>query len=283
MDYLDFAPTITERSQIKTFLESDPGIKAQEANLYGAFAAWWQVHAKGLGALPETKAVMELRAEFLSSFVDSLKSVGLLDRFKVAGVVASWWDEVKYELKTLSISGFGGLVDSWVDTIRDALEDTEEKKNTTRFDPLNHRLVVRLMPEYLDEIAEAEAAIAELEQQKEGFERGEDAEAVDEDLESGEEGEDVVNFAKELDIRLKELKNSIKEPKKQIKFLKKNSPLLNAGELAELQTFVATVEAEISEIEQQLEPYKEIKKKLTETKAKLKILKKEVVKRLEAA
>jgi hypothetical protein len=28
-------------------------------------------------------------AEFLSSFVDSLEPVGLLDRFKVAGVVAS--------------------------------------------------------------------------------------------------------------------------------------------------------------------------------------------------
>ena len=283
MDYLDFAPTITERSQIKTLLESDPGIKAQEAKLYSVFAAWWQVHATGLSALPETKAVMELRAEFLSSFVDSLKSVGLLDRFKVAGVVASWWDEVKYELKTLSISGFGGLVDSWVDTIRDALEDTEEKKNGTRFDPLNHKLIMRMMPQYLEEIAEAEAAIAELEQQKEVFERGEDAEAVDEDLEAGEESEEAVNFAKDLDTRLKELKNSIKEPKKQIKFFKKNSPLLNAGEIAELQALVGTVELEIADIEQQLEPYQEIKKKLAETKAKLKTLKKEVVKRLEAA
>jgi hypothetical protein len=59
-------------------------------------------------------------------------------------------------------------VDSWVDTIRDALEQDEEtQKNQTKFDPLNHKLVVRLMPDYLEEIAEAEARIAELEQQKE--------------------------------------------------------------------------------------------------------------------
>jgi hypothetical protein len=80
-----------------------------------------------------------------------------IDRFKVAGVVASWWDEVKYELRTLSESDFGGLVDSWVDTIRDALEqDDDTQKNQTKFDPLNHKLVVRLMPEYLQEIADAD-------------------------------------------------------------------------------------------------------------------------------
>ena len=72
-------------------------------------------------------------------------------------MVASWWDEVKYELRTLSESDFGGLVDSWVDTIRDALEqDDDTQKNQTKFDPLNHKLVVRLMPEYLQEIADAD-------------------------------------------------------------------------------------------------------------------------------
>lgn len=104
MDYLDFVPAITERRQIKTFIESDAGIQAQEGKLMSVFAVWWQLHAPSLGELPKTKKVMELRAEFLSSFVDSLKSVGLLDRFKVAGVVASWWDEVKYELRTLAES-----------------------------------------------------------------------------------------------------------------------------------------------------------------------------------
>ncbi|MEH2343221.1 MAG: hypothetical protein V7K22_16460 [Nostoc sp.] len=92
-DYLDFISTITERSQIKTFIESDAGVQQQEGKLYSVFAAWWQVHSTSLGELPKTKKVMELRAEFFSSFVDSLQPVGLLDRFKVAGVVASWWNE----------------------------------------------------------------------------------------------------------------------------------------------------------------------------------------------
>jgi len=281
VDYCDFISAITERGQIKTFIESDAGIQQQEGKLMSVFAAWWQMHSPSLGELPKTKKVMELRAEFLSSFVDSLAPVGLLDRFKVAGVVASWWDEVKYELRTLSESDFGGLVDSWVDTIKDALEqDDEEKKSKPLFDPLNHKLVVRLMPDYLAEIATVEANIAELEQQKEAFERPEEAET-----EAGEESEEdaeAVNVVKELDTKLKHLKILIKEPKKELKILKK-SPLLNGDKIAEFEALIEQTEVEIAEIEAQLEPYKEIIKQLKEAKAKIKKLKNELVQRLEVA
>lgn len=281
MDYLEFIPAIADRGKIKAFLESDSGIQEQEGKLYGVFAAWWQMHAPGLGELPKTKKVMELRSEFLSSFVSSLETVGLLDRFKVAGVVASWWDEVKYELRTLSESGFGGLVDSWVDTIKDALEeDDETQKSRAKFDPLNHKLVVQLMQDYLQKIAEAEAQIAELEQQKEAFERGEEAEP--EEAEASEEDAEAVNVVKQLESSLKVLKGEIKEPRKEIKALKK-SPLLHKDKIAELEAFLEEKELEIAEIEQQLEPYKEIKKQLAEAKASLRMLKKQLVKRLEAA
>jgi type I restriction enzyme M protein len=278
-DYLDFISTITERSQIKSFIESDAGVQQQESKLYSVFAAWWQVHAPSLSELPKTKKVMELRAEFLSSFVDSLQPVGLLDRFKVAGVVASWWNEQRYELRTLSESDFGGLVDSWIDTIKDALEqDEDEKKKQAKFDPLNHKLVGRLMPDYLQDIAEAEAKIAELEQQKEAFEQGEEAEA---NIEEGEESESV-NIVKDLETKLKYLKNLIKEPKKELKILKK-SPLLNKDKIAELEAFIERNEVEIVEIDEYLKPYKEFVKQLREAKAELKTLKDELVKRLDAA
>jgi DNA repair exonuclease SbcCD ATPase subunit len=281
VDYLEFIPAIADRGQIKIFLESDSGIKEQEGKLYGVFAAWWQMHAHGLGELPKTKKVMELRADFLSSFVNSLEPVGLLDRFKVSGVVASWWDEVKYELRTLSESGFGGLVDSWIDTIKDALEQDEEtQKSGAKIDPLNHKLVLRLMPDYLQEIAEAEVQIAELEQQKKAFERGEEAEA--EEAEVSEEEAEAVNFAKELETKLKTLKGEIKEPKKELKILKK-SPLLNKDKIAEFEAFLKDKELDIAEIEKQLEPYKEIKQQLAAAKARLKTLKNELVNRLETA
>ncbi|GAB4371100.1 MAG: hypothetical protein Kow00121_12320 [Elainellaceae cyanobacterium] len=69
-----------------------------------------------------------------------------------------------------------------MDTIADALNPEEGDKGTKKssrekFDPLNHKLVLQLLPDYLEEIANAEATIAELEQQKEAFERGEDEES----------------------------------------------------------------------------------------------------------
>jgi type I restriction enzyme M protein len=228
-----------------------------------------------------------------------LEPIGLLDRFKVSGVVASWWDEVKYELRTLSESGFGGLVDSWVDTIADALKPEEDEEGTTKssrekFDPLNHKLVLQLLPDYLEEIANAEATIAELEQQKEAFEQGEDEEEGE--AEAEEEGE-AVNVVKELENRRKQLKASIKESQQRIKWLKRGASVKDGEsiaalkklgkdttvleqELAELELGIAPVEAEIAEIEAKLEPYNEIKKQLSEAKGTLRRLKEQLIDRL---
>jgi type I restriction enzyme M protein len=55
--------------------------------------------------------------------------------------------------------GFEGVVEGWVMTILTALEDEDGK---SKFDPHEPQAREELMPEYLDEIAEAEARVAEL-------------------------------------------------------------------------------------------------------------------------
>jgi type I restriction enzyme M protein len=70
--------------------------------------------------VPEKARWAYLRDELHQNVADGLnKALEALEENNQAltGVVASWWDEVKYELRTLSESDFGGLVDSWVDTI----------------------------------------------------------------------------------------------------------------------------------------------------------------------
>ena len=91
---------------------------------------------------------MTLRADLLASFERALVPVGLLDRFAVVGAVATWWGEVFYDLKALMAGGFDGVVEGWVTTILTALED-----GGTKATPLDHKLVKRLLPEFLDEIA----------------------------------------------------------------------------------------------------------------------------------
>ncbi|MEI1378376.1 hypothetical protein PQG02_02620 [Nostoc sp. UHCC 0926] len=292
-EYLDFQPTLTERAQIKQRIETDAGIVQQEEKLRQVTLNWWLQHQQRLIDLPKNKQLMKLRAEFLQTFEAAVRPIGLLDRFKTMGVIASWWEdayEVSADLKRLANLGFKGLIDSWVDTIRDALEDTESKQSGNKFDALSHKIVPALVPQYLQQLEDAEAEVATLEQEKEAFEQGEEGEA-------SEDGE-AVNFVKQLEEQLKELKYSIKDGQKRlkellgtdrkkgsIKYEKKqgNDPTDLEEELAYLQSTVIPKEQEIAEIEVQLQPYKDILERLKEARKSVRELKGLLVKELEAA
>jgi type I restriction enzyme M protein len=155
--YVDLAPALKEKADLKKHIESDAGVQAKEKALTDAVDTWWNAHRDGIGALPTTKELMKLRAQLLASFEDALRPVGLLDRFQVSGVVATWWGDVQNDLKTITARGFLGLVEAWETSILTALEDTSNKDN-----PLDHRLVRRLLPEYLADLSELEAKKAEL-------------------------------------------------------------------------------------------------------------------------
>ena len=155
--YYDFRPELGGAADIKHHVESDPGVQAREQTLTAAFDAWWADHAGLIASLPETKGLMALRAELLASFEEALVPVGLLDRFQVAGAVATWWGEAVFDLKTLMARGFEGVVEGWVTTILTALEEDGNKS-----DPLDHKLVKKLLPQFLFEIGDAEGQVAEL-------------------------------------------------------------------------------------------------------------------------
>ncbi len=226
--YLDFAPAITSRSQIKPLLEDDAGIQARETELVAAFRAWWEAQEPRLCDLPTTQHLMNLRASLLLSFAQALAPVGLLDRFKVDGVIASWWNEVQYDLRTLAAQGFEGLVDGWVGTIRAALEENGEAGNGARFDPLGHKLVVRLLPEFLEEVRAAEARKAELESQLEATKKG----GSEEDEEAEAPGEEEETLSED---EIKALKREQAEAKKKAQKLKGELDARLAWRRAELQ------------------------------------------------
>ncbi|HEY8745175.1 MAG TPA: N-6 DNA methylase, partial [Chloroflexota bacterium] len=147
--YLDFTPSLTERRQLATAIETNAGLQGREGTLRDAFAAWWREQETLLIQLPETHNPMLLRATLLESFVTALAPVGLLDRFKVSGVIAIWWNAAQYDLKTLAEQGFADLVDGWVATLRTAMDPTDGDNTGARFDPTGHKLVTRLLPGYL--------------------------------------------------------------------------------------------------------------------------------------
>ena len=209
--YVDFSPAVTDRAALRTLVESDAGVLAQEGRLRDAFASWWQAHEPRLLKLPDTRDLMPARAEMLAYFAAALTPVGLLDRFKVDGVVASWWNEAQFDLKTVAARGFPDLVDGWVGTIRAALEDTDGAPSGPSLDPLAHPLVTRVLAGYVEEVAQAEAHVADLQGRFDATkkESDEDGEEADQD-----EGDELLSVAE-----VKALKASLSAAKKKLKAL----------------------------------------------------------------
>ena len=150
---------------------------------------------------------------------------------------------------------------------------------------LSHKLLVRLLPDYIQRITETKETIADLEQQKDAFERGElngqeeegDILVVDEIVEdeTGEEG--TRNYAKELETQLSLLKKEIHTEELRIRELKRKLKSSSTGkngthsqtlfdelvtpetELASLEAQISPVLQEITTIEKILAPYYTIK------------------------
>jgi len=291
--YYDFAPAITERAAIKKSVEENVGVQRKEKKLRDAFAEWWDAHKGKLERLPGNNNVMKVRADYLVTFEEALAPVGLLDRFKIAGVIASWWNHAYDELKTIVAQGFTGLIDGWVQTIKDFIEGEDDTQDED-FKPLEHKIVAKLIPEYIQELTEAEAEIERLKAEKESFERGEHLEDSDEEY----DGKDR-NYGKELEDRIKDLKGRLVEKIGRVRI-----PALNGDDdemsatqflenLSKTKAAAKAVQENISELEpiveemmeaqQLVSPYKQIKKDLAAARRKYKALKAALVKRLEEA
>jgi type I restriction enzyme M protein len=205
--YFDFVPALTDQKQLRAAIETDEGVQARGQALTKAFDKWWKAHQDHIAQLPETQALMALRAELMQSFEKTLTPVGLLDRFQTVGAIATWWGDAVFDLKALMAHGFEGVVEGWVTTILTALEESDKKAN-----PFDHKLVKRLLPGFLDEIAEVEGQVAELDGTIKAA-----ADSGDEDEEDG--ADDSEEGLAEAEI--KALKEKLTAAKKQLKALQK--------------------------------------------------------------
>ncbi|MFF0102755.1 N-6 DNA methylase [Micromonospora sp. NPDC005257] len=179
--YYDFTPGV-DRAALAALVKHHAGVRAREAAMTAAQESWWEEHRKLVIELPSTRRLMAARTELIESFITALLPVGLLDRFQIAGVIVRWWDANQYNLRTLTTHGFGGVIDGWIVTIETALGSDA---------PYSHPLPLRLLPEYLDELAAVEAERVSLESQIEAAKSSGD----EEDEDDGTEPEETISPA----------------------------------------------------------------------------------------
>ncbi|MBT2526173.1 SAM-dependent DNA methyltransferase [Streptomyces sp. ISL-99] len=154
----------------------------REAELRAAFDEWWSTEAELIADLTPPEAgddrtegerraqLARLRADLLTSFTSRLEKVGLLDRYALDGAVAGWWHAAKYELMALAGNGFGGVIDGWVETVETMLEPDRDprtggarkRSGAERRQAYDHKVVAAIAPDFLKELAAADARKAEL-------------------------------------------------------------------------------------------------------------------------
>lgn len=127
----------------------------------------------------------------MTSFAVALGGIPLLDRYTTADIVASWWSMSLADLKALATLGYKGLVEAWVTTVLDALDEETRSAN-----PLDHRVVRALLPAYLDRLTSLEAEVAELDAELK-------AGTTVEDEESGEAPESALSPVEVKALRAK--------------------------------------------------------------------------------
>lgn len=155
--YLDFAGSVAKRSDIKALIEVDTGVSAAESAVISSIGQWWAAEEPRFDKLQSVGDLVDLHREFMGTFHTALEATKLLDRFAISGVVASWWGKSLPDLKALASIGYKGLVEAWVATVLDALDEEKSK-----IDPLDHKVARALIPDYLQALADLQAEATEL-------------------------------------------------------------------------------------------------------------------------
>lgn len=125
-EYKDFA--IATKAEIKTTIDEDVNVVNTLTQLGLHLADWWQDAKHDFSTLaPEIPKVIatnivsdnmavyltmggdkftKVRRQLMNSINEKFMSVGVLDKYQIAGVFVNWWDNIKYDLKTIMKSGW---------------------------------------------------------------------------------------------------------------------------------------------------------------------------------
>ena len=137
--YLAFGKAIGKKAAIKTVIESEASVQATFTHHRENLEAWWQVAQHDFAQLRTGKKMPEVRQELLTSLKDRFIPLGVLDEFQSAGVFVNWWQQIRYDLKTVISTGWhhtlipdSYLIAACFQAEADAIEALEAKISETQ-------------------------------------------------------------------------------------------------------------------------------------------------------
>jgi type I restriction enzyme M protein len=138
--YLAFNDAIKNKSDIRSFIETKPPVKQTVDTHYNALNEWWLVARNNFAELERAnhggRKIPDVRNELLTTLKEKLVPIGVLDEFKSAGIFVNWWQQIRYDLKTLVSTGWhhalipdNYMVTSFFKVDADAIDDLEARIN----------------------------------------------------------------------------------------------------------------------------------------------------------
>jgi len=108
--YLTFQVSIDNKGAIKARLEDDPNLQQTLATHFDTLETWWTVAGDDFAQLRLVnqggKKMPEVRHELLTTLKAKLIPLKVLDEFQSAGVFVNWWQQIRYDLKTIIATGW---------------------------------------------------------------------------------------------------------------------------------------------------------------------------------
>ena len=213
--YLRFDEAISEKSAIKSSIEATAGLQDTLQKHHAALEDWWGIARDDFARLTEGRNMPEVRQELLSTLKEKLVPLDVLDEFKSAGVFVNWWQQIRFDLKTIISTGWHHtlipddyLIAEYFQTEAEAIEATEATLSEKQSE--------------LAEAVEAGQEVAEYEPEEDETVTAKtikDAlKNLMDDLKGGESAADKADLKryKAADKAIKDLEKAITSTKKQI-------------------------------------------------------------------
>ena len=105
-EYLAFRKEINTKSAIKVTLDAHEALNKIFTAHYNMLQDWWSVAQNDFARLRDGKKMPEVRHELLTTIKAKLIPFKILDEFKTAGVFVNWWQQIRYDLKTIISTGW---------------------------------------------------------------------------------------------------------------------------------------------------------------------------------
>lgn len=104
--YLAFRESVDARSAIKTTMDADPALQKILTSHVEVLETWWVQARSDFAGLRDGKKMPEVRNQLLTTLKHKLIPLRVLDEFKIAGVFVNWWQQIRYDLKTIKSTGW---------------------------------------------------------------------------------------------------------------------------------------------------------------------------------